>query len=285
MDGSGRSAARSFVAAALCTVFLAMCTTASLAQPQPSAGSTPQPSLPPAKSATNAPATTPGQNNDSFWVWLGRNLVWLGNNGVLAPVGAIGAAFIGFGGLIWATNRGYRNVINAQKEAADQRRTEHQEQVRFDTQTLALALHGEVTAIKIQCGIHLDLLKRLRDELGNEVKTDAGVAAQRISMTPTPQIAATVYQNNAGRLGMLGPVTVGRVAELYSRLLRDEPAGSDGKVRVRDFMLAVDSWIVSMTEDIKLAELVEMQLMTVAATGDLTTVARAVLGWKGSAEG
>lgn len=280
MDGYGRSAARSFIAAALCTAVLAMCTSASFAQPQPSAAGTPEPSLPPAKSATNAPASTPGQNNNSYWVWFRKNLVWLGKNGVLAPVGAIGAAFIGFGGLIWATNRGYRNVINAQKEAADQRRAEHQEQVRFDTQTLALALRGEVTAIKIRCGIHLDVLKKLRDEWGNEVKTNAELAAERISMKPTPQIAATIYQNNAARLGMLGPSTIERVAELYSRLLPDEPAGSDGKVSVRDFMGAVDSWVVSMTLNIELAELVEMQLMIVAATGDLTTVDRAYLAGK-----
>jgi hypothetical protein len=41
-----------------------------------------------------------------------------------------------------------------------------------------------------------------------------------------------------------------------------------------------DSWVVSMTLNIELAELVEMQLMIVAATGDLTTVGRAYLAGK-----
>lgn len=68
-------------------------------------------------------------------------------------MGTIGAALIAIGGLIWTTNRGYRDVISAQKEAADQRRTERQEQVRFDTQTLALALRDEVSAIKVRCEI------------------------------------------------------------------------------------------------------------------------------------
>jgi hypothetical protein len=188
MDGYEHTVARRLVAAAFCTAFLAICTSASLAQPQPSAGSTPQLNLPSAQSATNAPATTLGQNDDSCWARFGKNLVWLGQNGLLAPVGAIGAALVGFGGLIWATNRGYRNVINAQKEAADQRRTERQEQVRFDTQTLALALRGEVTAIKIQCKIYLDVLNRLRDQWRNRVETDAELAAERISMTPTRRL-------------------------------------------------------------------------------------------------
>jgi hypothetical protein len=194
-------------------------------------------------------------------------------------VGAIGAALIGFGGLIWATSRGYRNVINAQKEAADQRRAERQEQVRFDTQTLALALRGEVTAIKVRCGIHLDVLQKLRIQWGNEVKTNAELAAERISIMATPPIASTIYENNAARLGMLGPVTVERVAELYSRLLQSEPAGSDG-ISVRQFMGAVDSWVESMTLTVELAGLVEMQLMIVAATGDLTAVGKAYLAGK-----
>ncbi len=254
------------IAAILCAIFLELFATSILAQSPPSAGNA-QPVPPPAR-LSKAPAPEPDDSNDPVWIRLGKN-------GVLAPIGAISAALIGFAGLIWATNRGYRNVITAQKDAADRRRAEKQDEVRLDTQTLALALRGEVTAIKVQCEIHLDVLKNLRDEWKDKLAADAKFATERITMAPTPRISATIYEKNADRLGMLGPFTVERVAELYSRLISHEPVGSYEKVDVRTFVAAVDSWIESITKHIELVELIELQLAIVAGTGDWMAVGRA----------
>jgi hypothetical protein len=255
------------IAAILCAISLELSATSLLAQKLPSAGNAQ------AVPAPASPAPKPDDSNDPVWIRLGKN-------GILTPIAAIGAALIGFGGLIWATTRGYRNVINAQKDAADRRRAEKQEEVRFDTRTLALALRGEVAAIKVQCEIHLNFLKALQDEWKDKVAANASVATERIAMAPTPRISATIYEKNADRLGMLGPITVERVAELYSRLISHEPVGSD----VRTFVATVDSWIESMTRHMELVELIEFQLAIVAATGDWMAVGRAHQAGKEKAE-
>ena len=230
--------------------------------------SLPQPTEAPPKLDQTTPKRPTSTNpQDALWYFLAKN-------GGLQGGGTLLGALIGFGGLIWATSRGYRNLINAQKEAAVARKVERQEQVRLDTQTLALALFGEVNSIKTKCEIHHALLKMLEADWKERVASDENLAADTITIGPRPQISATIYESNASRLGMLGIPTIERVVDFYSRFIpyQDAATAPDGKLHVRYFVQFVDAWVNNLTLDIELAKLTTAQLGIIATTGDWHTV-------------
>jgi hypothetical protein len=201
-------------------------------------------------------------------------LAFLAKNGGIQAGGTILGALIAFGGLVWGASRGFSNVIRAQEDAENRRKRERQEQTRFDTQTLALGLLGEVTAIKSKCEIHKSVLRSLRDDWQPDTPEWDKHAHDAITISPHPAVSATMYQSNANRLGLLGIPTVQHVSELYSRLIPHEKSATapDDKIFVRHFVGVVNQWIENLGYTLEYIDTVLTELAVIGATGDPNTI-------------
>ena len=162
----------------------------------------------------------------------------------------------------------------AQEDAENRRRRERQEQTRFDTQTLALGLFGEITAIKSKCEIYKSVLRSLRDDWQPDSPEWDKHAHDAITISSHPEVSATMYQSNANRLGLLGIPTVQHVSELYSRLIPHEKSATapDDKIFVRHFVGVVNQWIENLGHTLEYIDTVLAELAVIGATGDPNTL-------------
>lgn len=127
----------------------------------------------------------------------------------------IGAA-VGFGGLIWVTRQGFREARKSREHQAKLDRDRDENLRKVEAKILASAIHGELVAIIATCKSHniwlQDMVPRLED-------LHARYPKGKMPLAIWPALRASIFEANAGRIGMLGPVLAYDVAWIYSTLL------------------------------------------------------------------
>ncbi len=135
------------------------------------------------------------------WAWVGEKL-WQMPGGVGALIGAL----IGFGALIYATRRGYQNLIAAQTHQANLARKDREAQINEDRKMLAAGLRGELNAVVRIGKAHVEFLESSGSQMAFAAMMDppVGRGPPKVVIDPTPIIECAFFKANAGRLNLLG---------------------------------------------------------------------------------
>ena len=145
------------------------------------------------------------------WAWIGEKL-WQMPGGVGALIGAL----IGFGALIYATRRGYENLIKAQKHQADLAREAREAQSAEDRKMLAAGLRGELNAIVLIGKAHIEFLESSGPRVAlAAVAAPVGRGLPKVAVDPTPIIECAFFKANAGRLDLLGADLAAGIILIY----------------------------------------------------------------------
>ena len=119
-------------------------------------------------------------------------------------IGALIGALIGFSALIWATNKGFKNLIAAQKHKAE-----------MDGDLADQALQRERKTIYTAIAVDLDALRRsltgFRDALADTDQTDERNAGKSVVLASRN----VIWESCAPKIGLLHPNHAANVTETY----------------------------------------------------------------------
>lgn len=157
-------------------------------------------------------ATRPPSPESWSWDWIGKKL-WKMPGGIGALIGTI----IGFGALVYATNKGYKNLITTQVHKAELDRQAELDRIEWEQQCLAAGLQGELKSVVHSCRVHAVWLRETAKEMAKYAEGgDFQTAKFRIE--PRPIAQCVFFKSTASKIGILGASLAHEVTYSYEKI-------------------------------------------------------------------